>query len=213
MLQNKSRLQSFIWGGGEARQTLGRMPSRRESQGEVGVIGANLVGQGTGRLPPQTRDQNFDNRERNNSTTPIVYFPSRKRSSSSSLAIPTAGSSSSLGYRPVPSRAHRTIQHSNSTGTLTSIESGAHTMTSLEWVRCGSGGKICIFLVLGIILLMLGIFIGAFYLNIQQMTSSSTLTEVLPNYVIALSVSLPLLTFTKTKKKTEIYRRLPNGLR
>ncbi|CAE1278293.1 unnamed protein product [Acanthosepion pharaonis] len=166
------------------------MPSRRESQGEVGVIGANLVGQGTGRLPPQTRDQNFDNRERNNSTTPIVYFPSRKRSSSSSLAIPTAGSSSSLGYRPVPSRAHRTIQHSNSTGTLTSIESGAHTMTSLEWVRCGSGGKICIFLVLGIILLMLGIFIGAFYLNIQQLTSSSTLTEVLPNYVIALSVML-----------------------
>lgn len=63
-------------------------------------------------------------------------------------------------------------------------------MTSLEWVRCGSGGKICIFLVLGIILLMLGIFIGAFYLNIQQMTSSSTLTEVLPNYVIALSVML-----------------------
>ena len=163
---------------------------------EMLVSGQNSVGQGTGHHPRQPRDQNFDNREGNNST-PIAFLSSGyKRSSSSSLVIPTTGSSSSsspLGYRPMPSRAHhRTIQHS--TGTVTSLESGALTMTSLEWVRCGgsSGGKVCIFLVLGILLLMLGIFIGAFYLNIQQLTTSSALTEVLPNYVIALSVSFRL---------------------
>lgn len=142
---------------------------------------------------------------------PSVPTPPITATACSGVSRPSLSSSFSStpsclgGYRPVPLRTTTTTtsptphhqRAAQSRVTLnTSFESASTatstlTMTSLEWVRCGSsGGKVCIFLVLGIILLMLGIFIGAFYLNIQQLTSSSALTEILPNYVIALSVML-----------------------
>ncbi|XP_029644806.1 uncharacterized protein LOC115218929 [Octopus sinensis] len=85
--------------------------------------------------------------------------------------------------------------HRHSTGTLSSVESGSHTMTTslADWGgehggNGNSAGKVYIFLILGIIIFMSGIIIGGFYLNIQQITTSSDLTEVLPTYVNALSV-------------------------
>ncbi|GAB1604268.1 uncharacterized protein LOC115218929 [Argonauta hians] len=111
---------------------------------------------------------------------------------------------------PPPSRTTTTTtttnhrHHRHSTATLTSVGSGSAAMTTslADWggggggmehgTNCGASGsnngRVYIFLILGILLVMSGIIIGGFYLNIQQITTSSNLTEVLPTYVNALAV-------------------------
>lgn len=51
--------------------------------------------------------------------------------------------------------------------------------------------RLWIFLVLGAVVSILGLIVGGIYFNIQSVTTSSDLTEILPTYILCLLVSLP----------------------
>lgn len=51
-------------------------------------------------------------------------------------------------------------------------------------------GRVWIFLLLGVILVILGLVVVGVYLNVQMTTSSTTYTEIFPMYINAALVSL-----------------------